>query len=190
MTTINNDRVTLKAAIESGDAKALAAVLLKMGDNTLVGVSKLSSTFRTAVDLVPSLIQVQEKNKAKEKAAKDKAKAKAIAAAEKVHAKALKDLEAEQAALLATMLKPVADGGMGLNPMVARLAAEAEIKIKRKALTASPNGKTRVNVTYNGESFDMPVTGNMPNNWKQNIVDSGMDRDAFIDTYKTVKENA
>lgn len=180
----NDNRVTLKSAIESGNAADLAVVLLKMGNNSLSGVSALSSTFRAAVDLVPELIHKADEIKAAEHKAKEKAKEKARKAAEKVHAKAIKELEAQQATLLANMVKPVSEGGMGLNPKVARLAAEAEIKLKRKALNAG-NAKVRVNVTYNGETFDMPITGNMPNHWKQNIIDSGLERADFIEKYQT-----
>lgn len=159
---------------------ALADYLVDKSDT----VEIISRILTGTVSLIPMVLEREAENIAKRKADRE-------ASRNAAKAKRAEEAEAERKALeeeKQKMLKVLLDSGMDLT--VAKAAVEAGAKAKLKAAATPKNSYERVTVEYKGTRFDMPVKGNMGNDLKAALIESGLDRDEFIKEYKVEPETA
>lgn len=166
-------------AFVNTQAQALADYLVDKSDNVEIISRLLSAT----VTLIPAVLEREAENIAKRKQEREATRNAAKAQREAELAAAQKALEEEKQ----KMLKVLLDSGMDL--VMAKAAVEAGAKAKLKAAAAPVKGYERVTVEYNGKKYDMPVKGNMGNELKAILSESGLDRDDFIKAYKVEAES-
>lgn len=177
--------LTLKSALASHNINDLASVLAKMGGDK-EGVQKFGRTFSLAVQKAKDLIKEQEAEKAANLKAAAEKRAETIAARQKAQAEEAEALKKERAVEAENMLKSLVDE-MGLDLEVANeMVATAMLKKypEKKETSFKFN---RVQINYNGELYNMPTSGNMPDVWKER---AGADRAAFILQYAVDAEQA
>lgn len=166
-------------AFVNTQAAALADYLVDKSDN----VEIISRLLAATVTLIPAVLEREAENIAKRKAEREANRNALKAQREAENAAAQQALEEEKKA----MLKLLLDSGMDLT--MAKAAVEAGAKAKLKAAAAPVKGYERVTVEYNGKQYDMPVKGNMGNELKAILSESGLDRDDFIKQYKVETES-
>jgi len=166
-------------AFVNTQAAALADYLVDKSDNVEIISRLLSAT----VTLIPAVLEREAENIAKRKADREANRNALKAQREAEAAAANAAMEEEKKA----MLKLLLDSGMDLT--MAKAAVEAGAKAKLKAAAEPKNSYDRVTVEYNGKQYDMPVKGNMGNELKAILSESGLDRDDFIKAYKVEAES-
>lgn len=166
-------------AFVNTQAAALADYLVDKSDNVEIISRLLSAT----VTLIPAVLEREAENIAKRKADREANRNALKAQRDAENAAAQKAMEEEKQ----KMLKLLLDSGMDLT--MAKAAVEAGAKAKLKAAAEPKNSYDRVTVEYNGKQYDMPVKGNMGNELKAILSESGLDRDDFIKAYKVEAES-
>lgn len=191
--------VTLKAAIESGDVVVLATKLTDLaiaagGDDAVALVQKMGLNFSLAVKSAKEMVKTRQKEAAEQKEANKVARLAKLndtlatrkAQREEANAAELaaRKLEAEN------MLKDIVEK-MGLDLEVAQGMVDTAMAKKYPPKSDKSFSYNRVAIDFNGETYDMPTTGNMPNIWKERVsAEFGDDRAAFITKYAVDKEAA
>lgn len=191
--------VTLKAAIESGDVAVLATKLTDLaiaagGDDAVALVQKMGLNFSLAVKSAKEQVKTRLKEAADQKEANKVAR---LAKLNDTLATRKAQREAENAAELAarkaeaeSMLKDIVEK-MGLDLEVAQGMVDTAMAKKYPAKSEKSFTFNRVAIDFNGEAYDMPTSGNMPNVWKDRVsAEFGDDRAAFITKYAVDKEAA
>ncbi len=166
-------------AFVNTQAAALADYLVDKSDNVEIISRLLSAT----VTLIPAVLEREAENIAKRKADREANRNALKAQRDAENAAAQKAMEEEKQ----KMLKLLLDSGMDLT--MAKAAVEAGAKAKLKAAAEPKNSYDRVTVEYNGKQYDMPVKGNMGNDLKAILSESGLDREDFIKAYKVEAES-
>ncbi len=166
-------------AFVNTQAAALADYLVDKSDNVEIISRLLSAT----VTLIPAVLEREAENIAKRKADREANSNALKAQRDAENAAAQKAMEEEKQ----KMLKLLLDSGMDLT--MAKAAVEAGAKAKLKAAAEPKNSYDRVTVEYNGKQYDMPVKGNMGNDLKAILSESGLDREDFIKAYKVEAES-
>lgn len=189
MTTINAkaDRNTLKSTLEKGEVQLLAGILANIA-GSVEGYKVLETTLKDAMKLVkPLLVEQAKEAEAAAQARIDRRESKkAERNAEKEQA--LKALQVEQDAMLANMIRPVEEGGLGLSRDVALVACEAAIKARRKAIESASVREHAV-IEVDGVRYEIPRAGNTTQALKDLQAASGLaDRAAFIAKYEVTAE--
>ena len=191
--------VTLKAAIESGDVAVLATKLTDLaiaagGDDAVALVQKMGLNFSLAVKSAKEMVKTRQKEAAEQKEANKVAR---LAKLNDTLATRKAQREAENAAELAArkleaenMLKDIVEK-MGLDLEVAQGMVDTAMAKKYPAKSEKSFTFNRVAIEFDGEKYDMPTTGNMPNIWKDRVsFEFDNDRAAFITKYAVDKDAA
>lgn len=201
MTKATKAIVTLKAAIESGDVAVLAGKLTDLaivtagseGDAVAI-IQKMGLNFALAVKAakdqtkarVKEAAELKEANKVQRLAKLNDTLATRKAEREQANAAELaaRKLEAEN------FLKDLVEK-MGLDLEVAQEMTDTAMAKKYPAKSEKSFTFNRVAIDFNGEVYDMPTSGNMPNAWKERVAaEFGDDRAAFITKYAVDKDAA
>lgn len=181
--------VTLKSSLEAHNIDQLAVVLANMaGDKA--ALQKFALTFSLAAKEGQKVLKdrAAELEKAKEEAEKRREERKAAKQAEAQAVLEERKQEAE------TMLKDIVDK-MGLDLEVAQEMVTSAMAKKYPVQEEKSFTFNRTAVIVNGETYQMGVTGNMPqvlkdalNTWK--AANEGKDRPDFIIAHAVDVEEA
>lgn len=144
------------------------------------GVGMYADILKATAKAIPSVLAEQEKERAEAEA---KAEAQREADEKAEEEKRVADEKAREEEK-ERMLKMLTESGIDL------VIAEAMVAAKEKATTGGKakgdvKSYERVSVTVDGVAYDMPVKGNMSQELKDLVTNSGLERDAFIEKYKT-----
>lgn len=169
---------TALAEAVQGIASNLAGYLINKVSADSVNV--YGDILKATAKAIPSVLAEMEKERIEAEAKAQAQREADAAAAEEKRQQEEKEREAEKQRIIAILTK---DGGMSLE------VAEAMVAAQQKALGNTTKGEVksyeRVNVTVDGVQYEMPVKGNMSQELKDLVAKSGLERDAFIEKYKT-----
>lgn len=177
--------VTLKSSLESHDISALASVLAKMGGEK-AAVQKFGLTFSLAVKEAQNVLKKQEAEKEQNRQAAAEKRQATIEARHAEQETVAQDRRVEAENLLKNLVDE-----MGLDLEVAQEMVSSAMAKKYPVKKDVSFKFNRVSLDYNGESYDMPTSGNMPQVWKDRVQDENDgDRAAFILAYAVDQEAA
>ncbi|WNA15659.1 hypothetical protein XaC1_16 [Xanthomonas phage XaC1] len=168
-------RVTLMSALESGDALAVAEVLIKQG-RTQEQIASFAETFGQATKSFAEVVAKQEAE-AKQRAAE---KEKADRELEEERQKAQEIVEAGKKAAIEEMIKKLES--TGIKPEMAVQIANSTFGGGARSGGAAP--KATVRVKYKDDLYTVKVTGNDKEAIKKMIAESGLSRADFIKQYQ------
>lgn len=158
--------------------KALAVWLIEKNHDRALADKVWKSAFKQAKEVEAELAELAEK------AAKEAEAAKALAEAEA--AKQAEEAAKQRAEKIQTMVDTMI--ASGIPSEVAKSSAESAIKAQEKQ-KRSNGAYPRVNVSYNGKTFEMPTRGNLSQDARAALEETGLDRAAFIEAYQVKEES-
>lgn len=182
--------VTLKSALESHNIESLAEKLADMADRD--GIKKMGLTFSLAVKRAQDISKERAvlQAKLKEEAAERRRQSLISTVAARNEARTAemeKELQArkeEAEAMIQNMIET-----MGFDLEVAQemvnVAMQKKYNDNSKSFTFN-----RTAVHFNGKTYNMGVTGNMPDVLKEAVANSGLSRADFIREYAIDKDDA
>lgn len=168
-------RVTLMSALESGDALAVAEVLIKQG-RTQEQIASFAATFGQATKSFAEVVAKQEAEAKQRQAEKEKADRELEQEREKAQA----IVEAGKKKAIEEMIKQLES--TGIKPEMAIQIANTTFGGGTRSGGAAP--KATVRVKYNNDVYTVKVTGNDKEAIKKMIADSGLSRADFIKEYQ------
>lgn len=169
---------TALAEAVQGIATNLAGYLINKVSADRVNV--YGDILKATAKAIPSVLAEMEKERIEAEAKAAAEREAEEKAAEEKRQQEEKEREAEKQRIIAILTK---DGGMTLEVAEAMVAAQQ--KATGQAAKGDVKSYARVNVTVDGKQYDMPVKGNMSQELKDLVAASGLERDAFIEKYKT-----
>jgi len=161
-------------------ANNLAQYFVDKQTDTALIIKILSATAKA----IPAAVQFQKEEAERQEKERE---------ANRIKAQEERDRLAEEARQKAEeegkkMLKLLTENGVDLAVAQAAVAAAAG---KLKAASSNTNSTyNRVTVTVGGKDYDMPEKGNMSQELKDLVSESGLDREAFITKYRKDEKSA
>lgn len=132
--------------------------------------------WKTAIAMLPNMAKQVQEEEAKKQAARANSRQAQAAKEREEQEKALQIMQANQEKLIQVYIENGLSREMAMNIINSQIAS------------GTKKVKNRVPVLYKGVQYQVAVSGNMPDSVKNAIADSGLDRDAFIEKYRTDNE--
>lgn len=161
-------------------ANNLAQYFVDKQTDTALIIKILAATAKA----IPAAVQFQKEEAERLEKEREANRIKAQEERDRLAEEARKNAEEEGK----KMLKLLTENGVDLAVAQAAVAAAAG---KLKAATSNTNSTyNRVTVTVGGKDYDMPEKGNMSQELKDLVSESGLDREAFITKYRKDEKSA